>query len=334
MSRYAIATYEIGRHGTGATGATGPTGPAGTGYQAKTAATALADGDVVKTVGTQLVVPGSFVLAGADTDGDLLLTEKDTSAIYTVTTEVGGALGFTIVGLVITLTVTVTTTGTAAAAYFIAQPTIFAKFNCQALGTGASVCVQASGPTGAANGRLTITALIRGLTFAAIVPASASATLSSSYVAPAITISSATDTKKKPTTTGTLAAVELAALAAANPGVFSVSAEGTGALPIGALAATAMQSGGVSLATGGASGDGAGASGIAHPAALITALANIYGSGSRCPIAGVPIGPVFRSNTGTLVAYGSLVVGEYSTRMGLSDGAGVDVLIGEEFQVI
>lgn len=103
------------------------------------------------------------------------------------------------------------------------------------------------------------------------------------------------------------------------------------ALADGAVAKTV--SGGVSLASGGGPGSSDLVSGVVHPAALITATANIYGSGSRCPIAGLPVGVLYRSNTGTLVVYGSLVVGERSIRMGVSDGAGFDVLVGEEFEV-
>lgn len=103
------------------------------------------------------------------------------------------------------------------------------------------------------------------------------------------------------------------------------------ALADGAVVKTV--SGGVSLASGGGAGSSDQVSGVAHPAALMGASANIYGSGSRCPIAGQPVGPLYRSNTGTLVAYASLVVGERSIRVCVSDGAGLDVLIGEEFEV-
>ena len=87
------------------------------------------------------------------------------------------------------------------------------------------------------------------------------------------------------------------------------------------------------LGSGGTSGSSAGVVGVAHPAALISTTANVYPSGTRAPVSGLPVGSVFRSNAGALVAYGSLVAGEYSQRMGYSDGAGVDVLVGEEFQV-
>jgi hypothetical protein len=64
------------------------------------------------------------------------------------------------------------------------------------------------------------------------------------------------------------------------------------------------------------------------------AAAQIYRTGSRCPVAGLPVGELWRSNTGTAVLYSSLVVGEYSNRLGYSDGAGVDVNIGPEEQVL
>jgi hypothetical protein len=88
-----------------------------------------------------------------------------------------------------------------------------------------------------------------------------------------------------------------------------------------------------SLGSGGTSGSSAGVVGVAHPAALISTTANVYPSGTRAPVAGLPVGYVYRSNAGALVAYGSLVPTEFSQCMGFSDGAGVDVLVGEEFLV-
>ncbi len=206
------------------------------------ASTAGTCGPVTKTdaagpVGTPLVTPGSFVLSGADTDGDVLFTETSATTTRSLVVLVGGALAVSEVGTICTFTVVNTSTGTAEAAYLNANATFFTA---RALGTGASVGPQATSSTTAVNGRLTVTALAQNLTFAATVPNSVSATLSSAYAAGAISISSATDTKKKPTTTGTLAAAELTTLATANPGLFTVAAGGTGGLPVGALTATPL----------------------------------------------------------------------------------------------
>jgi len=62
------------------------------------------------------------------------------------------------------------------------------------------------------------------------------------------------------------------------------------------------------------------------------ASATLYRTGSRCPVAGLPVGELWRSNTGTAVQYSSIVFGEYTNRIGYSDGAGVDVNIGPEEQ--
>lgn len=197
--------------------------------------------DPVGSLGTTLVTPGSFVLSGADTDGDMLFTETDPAVVNQLVIVVGGALAVSEVGTTCTFTVTNATTASAAATYFNANATMFIA---RALGTGASVCPQATSATSAVNGRLNVTPLKQGQTFAVTVPNSTGASLSSAYAAPAISASLATDAKKKPTTTAAVLAASgagsLGALATANPGVFTVTAGGTGALPPGALTATPL----------------------------------------------------------------------------------------------
>lgn len=95
-----------------------------------------------------------------------------------------------------------------------------------------------------------------------------------------------------------------------------------------------VSGGHVEKATGGTVGSGLGTLGLYGGNVTGGGSAQIYGSGSRCPVAGLPVGELWRSNTGTAVLYGSLVVEEYSNRLGYSDGAGVDVNIGPEEQVL
>jgi hypothetical protein len=95
-----------------------------------------------------------------------------------------------------------------------------------------------------------------------------------------------------------------------------------------------VSGGNAEKATGGTAGTGLGALGLYGVNVAGGAAAQIYRTGSRCPVAGLPVGELWRSNTGTAVLYSSLVVGEYSNRLGYSDGAGVDVNIGPEEQVL
>ena len=91
--------------------------------------------------------------------------------------------------------------------------------------------------------------------------------------------------------------------------------------------------GNVELADGGAVGSGDATVGLYGAAVAGGATAQIYRSGSRCPVAGLPIGVLWRSNTGGAVLYASLVSGEYTNKLGYSDGAGVDVNVGAEEMV-
>lgn len=95
-----------------------------------------------------------------------------------------------------------------------------------------------------------------------------------------------------------------------------------------------VSGGHIEKATGGAVGDGEGCVGMYGANVAGGASATLYRTGSRCPVAGLPVGELWRSNTGTAVLYGSLVVGEYTNLIGFSDGAGVDVLIGPEEEVV
>jgi hypothetical protein len=85
-----------------------------------------------------------------------------------------------------------------------------------------------------------------------------------------------------------------------------------------------VRGGNITLASGGSVGDSDGTCGVSLAAAQ-GERAKFYPSGTRAPISGLPVGNVFRSNTGTLTL--EPVSGEYTVAMGFSDGEGVDVLI-------
>ena len=95
-----------------------------------------------------------------------------------------------------------------------------------------------------------------------------------------------------------------------------------------------VASGNIELATGGALGDGDGTVGFYGAAVSGGGTAQLYKTGSRCPVAGLPLGVLWRSNTGTAVLYGSLVPGEFTNRLGYSDGTAIDVNVGPEEEVI
>ena len=89
--------------------------------------------------------------------------------------------------------------------------------------------------------------------------------------------------------------------------------------------------GGITLASGALSGDSDGVIGVAL-AADSGATAFYFPTGSRAPIAGLPVGPLFRSSAGVLTA--TPAAGIYTIAMGFSDGEGVDVEIDStEFKV-
>lgn len=81
-------------------------------------------------------------------------------------------------------------------------------------------------------------------------------------------------------------------------------------------------------------GDGSGdlVIGVAYPAAAAGAEADWYPTGTRAPIAGLPVGPVFRSAAGRPVAGADLAVDDWTNGVGVSDGTGLEVLITPPFQ--
>lgn len=89
----------------------------------------------------------------------------------------------------------------------------------------------------------------------------------------------------------------------------------------------------VEKATGGTQADSLGVVALYSAAVLLGASTDIYKPGSRLPVAGLPVGDLYRSNTGTAVLYASLVVGEWTNGLGYSDGNGLDVNISEGFEV-
>lgn len=93
-----------------------------------------------------------------------------------------------------------------------------------------------------------------------------------------------------------------------------------------------VSGGNITLCSGSASGDGDMACGIVHPAVAAAATANFYPDGSFAPVAGLPVGPVFRTSTGALTDWGSLTPTHYTQQIGISDGTGVHVRIGAEVQ--
>lgn len=79
-------------------------------------------------------------------------------------------------------------------------------------------------------------------------------------------------------------------------------------------------------------GDGDLVKGVAYPAAAAGAQATWYPSGTEVPIAGLPIGPIYRSVDGLLVPGSGLGAGDWTNQMGISDGAKLDVLVSPPFQ--
>lgn len=89
--------------------------------------------------------------------------------------------------------------------------------------------------------------------------------------------------------------------------------------------------GNIELASGAAEGDGLGTVGMSGTAIGAGGTAQVYRSGSRCPVAGLtPLGDVYRSSTGGLTDYASLAMGDWTNYIGFNDGSGVDINIGPE----
>lgn len=90
-----------------------------------------------------------------------------------------------------------------------------------------------------------------------------------------------------------------------------------------------VSGGHVDLATGSVTGSSDGAVGVALAAAS-GAMATFYPSGTRAPIAGLGVGPVFRDSTGYLTL--SPASGLLTIACGYSDNVGVDVnIVPREF---
>lgn len=81
-------------------------------------------------------------------------------------------------------------------------------------------------------------------------------------------------------------------------------------------------------------GDGSGdlVIGVAYPAAAAGSEAAWYPTGTRAPIPGLPVGPIYRSAAGRLVTGTDLVVDDWTNLVGISDGIGLEVLVTPPFQ--
>jgi len=122
------------------------------------ATTAGTVGAVAKVGGASdtLEVFGAINLAGADTNGDVFFQSKVPGVSLTVV--VGGAVGYGVVGLAVTLTVTNATTGTQLAAAALGAAAALLETPV-AQGTGASICGQTLAATAFDLGSTTYTAL-------------------------------------------------------------------------------------------------------------------------------------------------------------------------------
>lgn len=81
-------------------------------------------------------------------------------------------------------------------------------------------------------------------------------------------------------------------------------------------------------------GDGSGdlVVGVAWPAATAGSVAMWFATGSSVPISGLPVGPIFRSPLGRLVAGSDLSQDDWTNQVGISDGTRLEVLISPPFQ--
>ena len=215
-------------------------------------------GAITKTFGNPVGVPlssfGAVLVPGADANGDVLFTAKQTGVslllldpgVVTATTTV------TVIGPAIQVTLkrgiaAITETGTGLVAAITASAPALALVAAVAQGTGASV-VGALANTALDNGGLTISALVPGISYRVLLSGNNTA-FSTSYAANVITVTLATNATGEPTTTATTAQTSLAALALSNPGVFTSSLAGSGAGLLGAKAVTALAFGSTGAAT-------------------------------------------------------------------------------------
>ena len=72
--------------------------------------------------------------------------------------------------------------------------------------------------------------------------------------------------------------------------------------------------------------------GVAWPATPAGSLAPWYPTGSEVPIPGLPVGPIYRSALGRLVAGADLAPNDWTNLIGISDGTVLEVLISPPFQ--
>lgn len=91
----------------------------------------------------------------------------------------------------------------------------------------------------------------------------------------------------------------------------------------------------VQLATGATEAANEGLCGIYGTNVAAAGTAQVYGPGTRAPIAGLGVGEVFRTSAGNLVLWGNpaLVSGDYTRRCGNSDNSFVWVDFGPVFLV-
>lgn len=209
-------------------------------------------GAVTKTPGNAFgpAVPsfGSIIALGADNNGDVLIEAKQLGVSIVIIDPgmVNASTTVSVMGSAITVTLkhdamAITETGMGLAAAITGNVGAAALVSATALGTGASLAGAHALAT-LNDGALNITPLTQGISYRVLLSGT-STPFSTSYSAGVITVNLATDTNGEPTTTAATAFASLTALAASNPGVFSVAEVGTGSLLLGAKPLTALQFG-------------------------------------------------------------------------------------------
>lgn len=192
----------------------------------------VAKADPPGSTGATIPLPGAMRLAGADWNGDVIIQAKDPDA--TLTVVVGMSAAFTAVGKDVTLTVTAGTTGAGVAALSLAG--VSALINTPvALGTGASVCIQALAKVAFLKGSASVGALTNSVRYKTVVAGAANAALDVSASGRDVTITLGTDgnTQIDPAkNTEALVQAKVAAVAAV-AAIFSFTALGDGTGLIG-----------------------------------------------------------------------------------------------------
>lgn len=207
------------------------------------------NGSITKTFGNPVGVPvplfGSVIVAGADFNGDVLITAK-ALGVTIVVTDPGAtnpSTSVTVVGSSIQISLkrssmAITETGTGLAAAITGSAPALALISAVAIGTGASL-VTALASTALDDGAINITALKVGQSVRVVI-AGNSTPLTSTYASNLITLNLATNANGEPITTGAGALAELQGLAFTNPDVFSVALVGDGSKLLGAKASTVL----------------------------------------------------------------------------------------------